>query len=218
MTYACWAAVFEGATDRAYYEVLIPRLMEHLTLTHGIRNSTIPLNAAVIFERSENDLIANEACRNSDAYHLFFIHADTGGRNVAAGINQRSRAVCESMSLICAWPTERCITIAPRKETEAWILADPQAVTSALGYAGKPDDIGLPADALRAERLGDPKDTLSSAMKKVSGRKSVNNERIYPAIAQLQSWDALRRSKSFCRFEKDLRAALAHLGCVTPEP
>ena len=33
MTYLSWAAMFEGATDRTYFEVLIPRLMEAVTLT-----------------------------------------------------------------------------------------------------------------------------------------------------------------------------------------
>jgi Domain of unknown function (DUF4276) len=218
MTYLSWAAMFEGSTDRTYFEVLIPRLMEAMTLAHGTRNSTIPLNPVVILPRGASEKVAQVACDQREAFHLVFIHADTGGRNLEAGLARRSCAICNAMTSICDWPAERCIVVAPRKETEAWLLADPQAITSALGYTGLPDTIGLPAHAKAAEALADPKVTLNDAMKQVRGRRAVNIQQIYPAIAQLQSWDALRRSDSFRKFESDLRVALAHIGCVTAEP
>jgi hypothetical protein len=99
---------------------------------------------------------------------------------------------------------------------EAWILADPRAVVAALGYNGDPQDIGLPADAKAAEKLVDPKATLSAALKQVSGRRrrSVKIEQLLSAIAQRQSFVALRASTSFQEFETRLRIGLADLGCI----
>jgi hypothetical protein len=109
----------------------------------------------------------------------------------------------------------RCITVAPRHETEAWILADPQAVTTALGYLGTPASIGLPANAHQAERLGDPKATLTQAMAHVRGRRRhLDIKQIVPAIAQRQSLARLRHAGSFAVFEAGLVAALADLGAI----
>jgi hypothetical protein len=119
------------------------------------------------------------------------------------------------MHALCSWPPVRCIVIAPRHETEAWILADPQAVTAAFGYLGSPDSIGLPLDADQAERLGDPKAVLAAAMVEVRGRhRRLDIRQIVPAIAQRQSFVNLRRAKSFAAFEATLLAALTDLGCI----
>jgi hypothetical protein len=127
----------------------------------------------------------------------------------------RLYSYCEAMQALCNWPPVRCITIAPRHETEAWALADPQAVTSALGYLGPPDSIGLPSGANQAERLGDPKAVLAAAVTGVRGRRRpYDPKQILPAIAQRQSLATLRRAQSFAAFEIRLVEALADIGCI----
>jgi hypothetical protein len=119
------------------------------------------------------------------------------------------------MHALCDWPIVRCITIAPRHETEAWVLADPQAVTAALGYLGSSVSIGLPGNATEAERLGDPKKVLAAAVNKVRGRRGdLNVKQIFPAIAQRQSLANLRHARSFVTFEARLKAALIDIGCI----
>jgi hypothetical protein len=51
MTYLCWAAMYEGETDAAYFDVLIPRLMEDIVMDRGLRESTIPASPAVRLKR-----------------------------------------------------------------------------------------------------------------------------------------------------------------------
>ena len=215
MTYVSWAALYEGATDQAYFELLISRVMEEIIMLRGTRHSTIPPAPAVRLQRDTVDKVAREACATKDAFHLVFIHADTGGRAREADLEERSVQYCEAMYALCSWPSVRCITIAPRHETEAWILADPQAVTAALGYLGSPDSIGLPGDATQAERLSDPKAVLAAAVGLVRGRRRpFDAKQIFPAIAQRQSLTSLRKARSFVAFEFSLLAALGDLGCV----
>ena len=123
------------------------------------------------------------------------------------------------MNALCEWLPARCITVTPRHETEAWILADPSAVTDALGYRGSHIAIGLPANAAEAERLVDPKATLASAINRVVGnrRRRSGVDKLFPAIARQQDFQMLRRSKSFQAFERRLRVALVSLGCVATE-
>ena len=215
MTYVSWAALYEGPTDQAYFDVLVPRVMEDIVLTQGIRNSTIPGTPAVRLSRGTVAAVANEACESRDAFHLVFIHSDTGGRNQEADLHARSEAYCEAMHAVCEWPRRRCVAIAPRHEMEAWLLADPNAITSALGFIGDPTDLGLPVGARQAERLQDPKAVLGAAMRLVRGRRRrFEISQILPAVAQRQSLALLRRSNSFRGFEGRLTGALADLGCV----
>lgn len=152
--------------------------------------------------------MAKQACDARDAFHIVFIHADTGGRSLEAQIANRSRAYCQAMHARCNWPPARCIIISPRHETEAWILADPEAVASALGYVGPPASIGLPAEAREAEHLVDPKAVLNAAANQIRGRRRpFEIRRLFPAIAQRQSL-APRQTQSFAMFEADLAAAL----------
>jgi hypothetical protein len=215
MTYVSWAALYEGPTDQAYFELLIPRVMEDIIMLHGTRQSDIPPAPAIRLQRAEVDKVARQACEARDAFHLVFIHADMGGRALEADIENRSARYCEAMHALCSWPPLRCIAISPRHETEAWILADPQAVTGALGYLGSPDSIGLPGNASAAEQLGDPKAVLEAAVRQVRGRRRpVDVKQIFPAIAQRQSLASLRQARSFAAFEASLLDALRDLGCI----
>ncbi|PKU25815.1 DUF4276 family protein [Telmatospirillum siberiense] len=215
MNYVSWAALYEGATDRAYFEVLLPKIMEEIVLVDGICSSIIPDTPSVLLTRSTINDVAEEAFSARDAFKIVFIHADTGGRLLEGGMEMRSCAYCTAMYLKFKFPLVRCVAISPRHETEAWILADPDAVTSALGYSGSAESLELPITATAAERLVDPKQVLERALKIVRGRhRAVNVQQVFSAIAQRQSVDSLRRAESFRLFEVNLRAALADLGCI----
>lgn len=214
MTYIAWAVLYEGETDAAYYDVLIPRVMESLAIA-GTKLPHIPAAPAVRLRRGSVEDVAAEACEASDAFFLVFIHADTGGRGLEAGMAARSQAYCEEMQRRCGWPAPRCIIIAPRHETEAWILADSEAITSTLGYSGTADSIGLPATPAEAERLPDPKATLQHAIGEVRGRRRpVDLSQVFPAIAQRQRLAELRKARSFQAFETSVARALNDLGCL----
>jgi hypothetical protein len=51
MTYVSWGVMYEGPSDRVYFDVLIPRLMEEIVLSYGTRSSTIPDFPAVVLGR-----------------------------------------------------------------------------------------------------------------------------------------------------------------------
>lgn len=215
MTYVSWAALYEGDTDGAYFELLIPRVMEDIIMLRGTRHSTIPPAPAVRLRRGPVEKVAEEACSARDAFHLVFIHADTGGRALEANLKSRSCSYCDAMHALCCFDHARCIPISPRHETEAWVLADPLAVTDALGYRGPPDSIGLPSNATDAERLSDPKTVLAAAVNRVRGRRRpFDVKQLFPAIAQRQSLGKLREANSFASFEISLLAALTSLGCI----
>jgi hypothetical protein len=208
MRYVHWAALYEGTSDALYLDVLLPRIIRDIVAQDGVDLVEVPDSPAVkLGSRGRSiESVAEEACNFKDAYDVIFIHADTGGRHVVRGLVNRANAYCEAFAALCGWPFDRCITIAPRHETEAWLLSDGSAVTSAMGYTGRPEEVGLPSDARAAERLVDPKRVLTAAAEAISGRRrrqSVDN--LFPAIAQRQRLDLLRGSVSFAAFEEHLK-------------
>jgi hypothetical protein len=87
-------------------------------------------------------------------------------------------------------------------------------VLDALGYRGAPAELGLPGGAEQAEVHPDPKGCLDSALRLVRGPRGSRAGSLLPAIAQRQSIDALRRSKSFQELERSLHTALGDLGVL----
>lgn len=216
-----WASCYEGSSDRAYFDILLPRVMEEITLADGVRPVVIPSLPALYIGRSNREVnaVADEICVNKECFHLLFIHTDAGGRGVVERVGQRGEAYCESAHNQCHWPSERCVVIVPCHETEAWVLSDPVAVLDALGYRGRPEELRLPADAMEAERLVDPKATLDEALRKVRHRRAYRGSSdLFTTIAQRQSIDQLRRSVSFQGFETKLRRGLSSLGCIPRLP
>lgn len=217
MTYLSWAAYYEGSSDKDYFDVLLPRVMEELTRTEGTRPVTIPPTPAMHLGRSGRDVeaVAQEACENEEAFHILFIHADHGGRGLEAGLDSRGAAYCRAMHKLCGREPARCVIVSPRHEMEAWALSDPEAVTEALGYKKPPSNLGLPSNAAEAERLTDPKAVLDAAVRLVQGRRSRRGgTSLLPAIAQRQSISVLRGMQSFKLFESGLRTCLSSLGCL----
>lgn len=217
MTYLSWAALYEGPTDEAYFSIIIPSLIEEIVRVRGIRNVTVPQSPSLVLGKSDRSIaaVADEICSEKDAFHILFVHADTGGRALEEQLENRSAAYLNSAFYLCDFPIERGVIIAPRHETEAWMLADTQAVGDALGYRGNLEVLGLPMNAQEAENLTDPKAALQKVVTKVRGRRGVRNaEQIIPAIAQRQKLERLRKSASFRSFEDKLVAALRSLGCV----
>jgi len=215
--YLSFAIFCEGPTDYSYLEVIIPKLISEIILQEGLRNIDVaeqPVLRLGRFGRAV-DSVAQEACSASGAFHLMFVHADTGGRALEEGLENRSTAYCLAMNTQCNWPCERCIVAAPRHETEAWAMLDRNAISGALGYTGDLLALGLPRNAAQIERLVDPKSTLNGIISSVRGRRRSDSAYdLYPAIAARQEIIELRNARSFRTFETQVRDGLKSLGCI----
>lgn len=219
MRYIGWAAFYEGGTDALYLDVILPRILRDLIASEGTELVEVPDVPTVRlgYHGRSVQAVAAEACLFREAFDIVFVHADTGGRGLEQNLASRSQAYCETMNEICNWPTAQCVTITPRHETEAWLLSDADAVTSAFGYNGAPAEVGLPLGARAAERLVDPKATLREASERISGRRRRQAiENSFAAIGQRQDLNTLRASKSFADFEDRLRYCLRSLKLIRP--
>ena len=217
MIYLSWAAVYEGPGDAAYYDVLLPRLIEDVVAREGTQRVEVPETPAarIAVGRTIGE-VAKEVCRNAESFRILFVHADTGGRGQKATLDSRGSAYCREVHECCGWPIERCVVLRPRHETEAWIMADPVAVMIALGLTGDPARHGLPRNAAAAEALPDAKHVLAAVLSSANRRRRHRVATLFARVAQSQRLDALRDARSFQDFEADLRRALVSLGCLPP--
>jgi hypothetical protein len=218
MIYVAWASLYEGSSDVGYFDILIPRLMEDLLARRGRQSAVVPATPSIRLGSTNRSVaaVAAEMCKSREAFHVIFIHADTGGRSQEEKIDSRTVEYCEEAHRQCQWRTDRCIYLKPRHEMEAWALSDPAAVLKAFGYIGPANDLGLPADGKAAERLADPKIVLRNAAEKVRGRRRPGRTAVpFAAIAQNQSLNALRNCDSFGEFEANLESAFVTLGWVS---
>lgn len=221
MSYLAWALFTEGATDKSYFEVLLPRVIDSILRNEGTRPVDIPEVPALTIGQSDRsiDAVAKEVCSGEEAFHLLFIHADTGGAGLEGGLANRTTAYVDRIFELCGFVRERAVIVTPRKETEAWVLADPDAVKAVLGYSGSPRDLGLPETARQAERIADPKAALERAIREVRGRRNTRSGAIaLAAFAQRQSLVTLRGALSFQAFEANLRDGLRSLGLLPAVP
>ncbi len=215
--FVCWTAFYEGKTDNAYFEVLLPRLIENIVQQRAPRNVSVPAYPAIPWDASDKsiDTVSNKICETMEAFDIVFIHADTGGAAQQASLPARSTSFCEACLKLCEFPPVRCVPLTPKHETEAWVLTDRTAICDALGFRGNPDKLDLPKNAKDAEKDPDPKSTLNSAVKKAIGkRRRLNPTSLFPIVASTQNLVELRKTTSFREFEKRLVAALEDVGCI----
>ena len=214
--YLAYALFCEGSSDYSYFEVLLPRVIESIVLKVGRVTVDVPERPALRLGRRGRavDEVAEEACDGREAFHIVFVHADTGGRGQLATLGHRSRAYCGKMHELCGLHSERCVLLRPASMTESWARADPQAVLGTLGYRGTPSELGLPAAAEQAENHPNPKTCLDSAPRTVRRTRRSRGDSLLPGIAQRQSIDALGGSSSFQEFKVSLQGALLDLGIL----
>ena len=160
------------------------------------------------------EAVAKEACEDRELFHIWFIHADTGGRNLEATASERGRSYSEKARDLCNLPTNRNIFINPRKETEAWLLCDRKALYKAFGLAQNYKDAQLPEPNL-CETVQDPKQILNSFARRVNEKRySAGAAALYASIAINQDLSLLRQLTAFQSFEVQVRSALRTLGCI----
>jgi hypothetical protein len=210
--YLSWSVFYEGASDAQYFNIIIPRLLDEIIRVSGKRPCDIGEYPAMEFgikNRSFDD-VAAEICERKNEFHIIFVHADLGGRELAANVAQRREQLIQKAQEICDFDPRVAVMLSPEKELEAWALSDLSAIKAALGVNAIPGNL-TPATPIAAEKLPDPKGSLDAIIRSVTNRKS-SARNILVRIAQEQSIDELRRANSFQAFEASLRNALGHAG------
>ncbi len=214
MSYLSWSIFVEGSSDADYLAVLSPRLMGELVLTCDGPSATIPEAPVEVFGLTERrlDVASDLICGSIEAFHIIFVHGDTGSPAQQRTLQARTCRLCELVTEKCNFMPERCVVVAPKRETEAWCLADKKAIRSSLGLS-LGFDLSFVPEGATLEGVGDPKQITAAIQAGFAqGRRRSPARFPYTVVAQRQRTEQLRRLASFRSFETSLKAALRTLG------
>jgi hypothetical protein len=206
----------EGSTDRRFLEPVIRRALlrlvaEHCSTAVDVAEQFVDLAAS----SRELEHVASRIIETAAAVDLVFVHAD-GGNNPERARTERFDPIVDRIRGGDGELPLTLVAVVPVRETEAWLLADPDAIRRAFGTTRSIDELGLRAHAGDVEHVPDPKATLAEAFQRAVGpRRRRRLSRGYQSfLALLGEQIALSRLEdvpAFRQFEADLITALHRL-------
>jgi hypothetical protein len=140
-----------------------------------------------------------------NTFHLVFVHRDQDGST--------DRVRREWIGpLAAAWDAaervERLVPVVPVRKTEAWLLADGDALRSVLGIRWSDARLGVPGRAADVERIIEPKDPVRA----LANRLNRPIEDFFEELGESVSLDVLAGVPSFAEVRNRIVGSLADLG------
>ncbi|HWH00903.1 MAG TPA: DUF4276 family protein [Pilimelia sp.] len=206
MRYLTSALISEGVSDDAFLPRLLTRALTELCAVEF----GAPIDVADVqpLRRRGGPPTVDQAIDLVDAYPrsylVVFFHRDQGG-----SADRVRREWLDPLRARWGDRAERLVAVVPVRETEAWLLADGDAIRRALGVPSWTDaQLGLPRSASDVERLPDPKKVVEALLGRVSRRP----EHHLSQLGELVSLGRLSEVPAFTRWWSDTRDALLDLG------
>ncbi|WP_437480996.1 DUF4276 family protein [Sorangium sp. So ce1014] len=205
MNWLCAGVYAEGPTDDRFLCNLLNRILPPLAAEIC---KSVPYidDARRISEprqsrgASREERIAAAIEESWSECNLFVVHSDGEGapdevrrERIEPGLARARRARPDLAAAACV----------PVRETEAWMLADPEAFCRIFETDRMPP---LPSNP---EAESDPKKVLETALCALGARMGRGVEDYYALLGAEVRLDSLRRLPAFQQFEEELRKAIA---------
>ncbi len=213
----------EGRADERFLPILVRRTAESLLARQSTQvvdvfgpllvNHDIDVRFPI---RSERLL---EASRRAYGYHLLVIHADADYPEPDRALRERIQPGLEAIGEAAKSDTrlnDRCVALIPVQMTEAWMLADPQALIQVIGATRTAEEMGIPTRAVQVESLPNPKQTLQQSIQQAISdrprrRRRIQLSEIHEPLARQISLERLQGVPAYQTFIRDLTVALKDL-------
>ena len=221
MRYLGLALFAEGSTDYRLLGPILHRAAENLCVSHADEEIEVgdirEIDAPKAYrDGSRATRILEAARRDIGAFHILFIHADANG-DAGRARQERVDPAAQLIRQEEALTNTRGVAVVPVRVTEAWALADGDALRGAFGTTLDDEGLGLPTRPQEVEHLAEPKQVLDHALREAVGGSRRRRHRVSTylnAIGERVRLARLRAVPAYRRFEGDLRAALRQLGYI----
>lgn len=216
MQYLGLALYAEGSTDYQFLCPLLLRLCESACAQAAQPveiGGVLPLDDTHAMRAApRGERIAQAAQEAAGAWNLLFVHADADG-DAERALRER---VTPGLGRVrdAARPRAEGVAVVPVQETEAWVLADGDALRAVFGSTLTDNALGLPAHVAAIEHLAEPKLALQEAFlaTRPNGRRArAGATPLFNALGEQVALDRLRALPSFRTLELDLHMALQRL-------
>jgi hypothetical protein len=191
----------EGSSDYDFLEPLLRRLAPR-NLERGTRLSIIPIGRR---ERSHEARlrICSNAIREG-VVDLVCLHADADSQRRYTERQSEAGLICAELRNGLPGIAFGCVPVIPIRETEAWALADPQALCTVLGLTKLRDP--WPERLRSPEDIPEPKERLKELVAEIRGRR--RSVQPMSQLGETVSLDALDRLPAFRATRDAFRDAL----------
>jgi hypothetical protein len=214
----------EGSTDGKFLPQIIQRTTKVILSQHDRYDIEVPLpdciweKPAKVAKRVECIL---HIARKTAGYHALIIHSDgddRGHEQTVVELFQPGKNHVLSASMhesVCV----DLVPLIPVRMTEAWMLADPDALCTVLGKKGDARTLGVPIKAKLVEKEFNPKTTLDHVIKRAypntsnSKRQEIKHD-LYKELGSKISLKRLSEVPSYQQFVEDLTATLRMLNFI----
>jgi len=210
----------EGPTDHRFLEGVTRRTVIDAFVRQGIvvevpEVQRLTIDAGI---QGRADRIVNGAQAEQGAFHILFIHADADG-DAQRARNERIDPGAHRVDAQIGTAGRATVPVVPVRATEAWALADGDALRRVLSTTRSDAELGLPG-LNELERLPDPKAMLDGVVNAAHtlrrGRRRRKGAYYLDELAEQVGLAALRGLPAFQAFESDVEAALRHIGHPIP--
>jgi uncharacterized protein DUF4276 len=220
MRYLGLALYAEGPTDYYFLKPLLRRLCEELCARRGegvleIGDLLELDDPADRREESREERITAAALAAKSAWHVLFIHADGAGHPDRSREEQIAPAMRRLGPELGAGYDS--VAVIPIRETEAWLLADGNALRQAFGTNRTNDELGIPSIPGEVERIADPKQILNAACMAATSRRRGRLKKAsayFEIVGECVCLAELSKVPAFKAMYDELSIALHRLGFI----
>ncbi len=223
MRYLGLALFAEGGRDHSFLRPLLRRLVEDMCARRAAARveigDVIELHTLERHRGQDRATRILEAARDAEgSFDLLFVHTD-GGSNASLARKERVDPAIPGVAYLLAAPhPRRGVGVVPVRETEAWALADGDALRKAFGSSLDDSALGVPTRAREVESILDAKAALEDAYAAVVGarrRRRRTASSFLEVIAEGAGLQRLRAVPSFRELETELGVAIDQLAYLS---
>lgn len=221
MHYLGLALYAEGATDYYFLRPLLLRLCEDICTQEASQpvefgEEVIPLNEPQATKDAAREQRIVAAARLAlGSWRIVFVHTDGAG-DPARARQQLAQPAIDLLQSECP-DSGVGVAVIPIRETEAWAIADGDAVREVFGTTLSDVKLGLPRTAAAVESTLDPKAVLNAALEATNPSPRKRRQGASPmlnALGESVSLQRLRQLAGFQVLEVELRQALRNLNIL----
>jgi hypothetical protein len=214
----------EGSTDGDF----LPKIIERTTKSILSQRSSQSIQVRLPYSKCNKpvDIVKRDQCilyiaRETAIYDALIIHSDGDNRGYEQTLSELfqpgKKLVLDAKDRnedICA----DLVPLIPVRMTEAWMLADPDALCTVLGKKVETRALGIPTKAKLVEKELKPKKTLEHIIQVTYPQQSRDWKRfkakLYKELGSEIDLKRLSEVPSYQRFVEDLTAILLTRGFI----
>jgi hypothetical protein len=208
----------EGTTDIRFLSKVILRTTEQIILNRSPSIISVlepfPIEVDKTGDRVQE---IRQAASKATGYNILIIHADADDKTDEKAFKERINPGFKSVQQdeneeFC----KNLVAIVPVQMTEAWMVADKEALKEELGTQKNNQELGLTFPLKQVEKIADPKSKIQEIIRIAlpARRRKLQISSLYSPLGQQVSLDILEQLPSYLKFKKNLTNALIKLNYI----